>query len=72
MKSKYSATFGNGAATSRISENLYTHAWRAVNKEARYDVFGFAGSKELAGKAASRFVGKNDYTGIEVVEVVRQ
>ena len=48
---KVTATFSNGQKISRNTSKELTHAYRSVTK---YQIFtGFAGSEELARKAAS-------------------
>jgi hypothetical protein len=61
---KITSTFSNGTTVSKNTSKNLTHAYRAVNQ---YQTFtGFAGSKELAQKAA----GYGKPHTIEIVEVV--
>jgi hypothetical protein len=64
---KVTATFSNGKTISRSTKLTLTHAYIATNQ---YQSFtGFAGSKELAKKAAS--YGKPHHIEIVNVEEVK-
>ena len=61
---KYSATFSNGTTISKNSKRNYTHAYIIKNQ---WNTFtGFAGSEELAKKAARMAHGT-----VEFVEIVK-
>jgi hypothetical protein len=60
---KVTATFSNGQTISRNTSKVLTHAYRAVNQWQTFT--GFAGSKELAQKAA----GYGKPHTIEIVEI---
>ena len=60
---KITATFLNGTTISRNTIKKLTHAYRAVNQWQTFT--GFAGSKELAQKAANY---GNPHT-IEIIEI---
>jgi hypothetical protein len=63
---KITATFSNGSTIARNSSKPLTHAYRAVNQWQTFT--GFAGSEELARKAAQY----GNPLEIEVVTVNQQ
>jgi hypothetical protein len=74
MKTNYSATFADGSTITRKSHRVYTHAWQAEwqSRGIKFALTGFAGSAELARKAAqvgARATSSQDGLKIEVVEV---
>ena len=64
---KITATFSNGQTISKNTKRTLTHAYQTMFEHdgSKYFYTGFAGSKELAQKAAS--FGK--YINIEIVEI---
>jgi len=64
---KVTATFSNGQTVSKNTKRSLTHAYQTMFEHdgSKYTYTGFAGSKELAKKAA----GFGNYINIEVVEV---
>ena len=64
---KITATFSNGQTVSKNTKRTLTHAYQTMfeHNGSKYAYTGFAGSKELATKAA----GFGKYISIEVVEI---
>lgn len=55
---KYQAIFPNGAAITRKSERVYTHAWAAFRTDGKLIEKGFSSTMELAWKAADAYAAR--------------